>query len=85
MTRTLQLQTRIPESRELVICVPRDVPSGDAQIVVKITSGEPSRPSTLGDLQRSEFFGMWRDRKDIQDSLEYARELRKTAWSRSGR
>ncbi len=85
MTRTLQLRTRIPENREVVIHVPQDVPSGDAELVVKITSGPPSRQSTLGDLERSEFFGMWRDREDIQDSLEYARGLRKTAWSRSGR
>ena len=38
---------------------------------------------TLGDLARSEFFGLWRDRADIADSAAFARRLRAEAWSRA--
>ncbi len=37
---------------------------------------------TLGDLLHSEFFGIWKDREDIDDSVEFARALRDSAWRR---
>jgi hypothetical protein len=37
---------------------------------------------TFGDLLNSEFFGMWRDRDDIADSVAFARHLRADGWSR---
>jgi len=42
-----------------------------------------SAPPTLGSLLNSEFFGMWSDRTDIADSVEFARELRAQGWHRS--
>jgi len=80
MVRTINLTTDIPSSREVRIMLPPDVPTGPAELVVVVASRErPTR--TLGDLARSEFFGMWRDRTDIVDSAEYARQLRTAAWS----
>jgi hypothetical protein len=38
---------------------------------------------TGSDLLRSGLVGMWAERKDIGDSLEFARELRKEAEKRS--
>ena len=84
MIRTVELKTRIPSSRELVIRLPDDVPEGDARIVLAVTTQSASREHTLGDLGRSEFIGMWRDRDDIHDSHEFARGLREKAWKRSG-
>ena len=82
MVRTINLATDIPSSRELRILLPPDVPTGPAELVVVVASRErPTR--TLGDLVRSEFFGMWRDRADIGDSAEYARQLRAEAWRRA--
>ena len=51
-------------------------------MVVIVASQAPTTGHTLGDLARSEFFGMWRDRTDIGDSAEFARRLREEAWSR---
>ena len=82
MLRTINLATDIPSSRELRILLPPDVPTGPAELVVVVTSREHS-PRTLGDLAHSEFFGMWRDRADIGDSAEYARQLRAEAWKRA--
>lgn len=38
--------------------------------------------STLGDLAASEFFGMWRDRADIDDTPDFASRLRIGGWKR---
>ena len=31
----------------------------------------------------SSFFGMWKDREDMQDSTEWVRKVRKSQWSNS--
>jgi hypothetical protein len=83
VTRTINLNAEIPASRELRITLPPDVPLGPAEIVLRVSSAPTgSVKKTLGDLASSEFFGMWRDRTDIADSVEFARELRSRAWTR---
>ncbi len=83
MVRTINLATDIPSSRELRILLPPDVPTGPAELVVVVVASRERSTRTLGDLVRSEFFGMWRDRADIGDSAEYARQLRAEAWRRA--
>ena len=82
MVRTINLSTEVPPNREVHITLPDDVPTGPADIVVVVASRANSAGRTLGDLARSEFFGMWRDRTDIGDSAEFARRLREESWSR---
>ena len=85
MVRTLNVKADIPASRELDlhITLPSDVSLGPAEIVLVVSSSEAYKPSTLGDLLNSEFFGMWRDRADIPNSIDFARELRSEGWKRS--
>lgn len=83
MVRTVNLNTDIPANRELHILLPADIPTGPAEIVLVVSSSAASTPSTLGELADSEFFGMWRDRADIKDSFEFARDLRSQGWKRS--
>jgi hypothetical protein len=75
MIRTINLSIEIPPSREFRITLPDDVPAGPAEIVMVVSSSPVSRSSNLGDLANSEFFGMWRERKDLGDSVEFARGL----------
>ena len=82
MIRTINLTTNVPVDRRVSIVFPKDVPIGPVEIEVKVATGE-ERLHTFGELARSEFFGMWRDRKDIRDSVKFARQLRKKAWKRS--
>ena len=83
MVKTLNFATKVPASRELTITLPSDIPVGPAEIVVVVAS-KASKPSrTLGDLKESEFFGILRDRSDIEDSAEFARRLRTEAWSQT--
>jgi hypothetical protein len=85
MVRTLNLKADVPANREfdLHITLPADVPMGTAEIVLVVSSPVESKSATLGDLLDSEFFGMWRDRTDIADSIDFARFLRSQSWKRS--
>jgi hypothetical protein len=83
MVRTVNLNADIPANRELHIFLPPDIPTGPAEIVLVVSSSAASTASTLGELADSEFFGMWRDRADIKDSSEFARDLRSQGWKRS--
>ena len=83
MVRTVSLNTDIPANRELRITLPADVPVGPAEIVLVVSSSDRASLRTAGDFARSEFFGMWRDRSDITDSAQFARDLRSEGWKRS--
>lgn len=85
MVRTVTLNTEIPVSRELRVTLPADVPTGSAAIVITVRSPVSSSSATLGDLMNSAFFGMWRDRTDIEDSIDFTRKLRFEGWSRPAR
>lgn len=85
MVKTVTLNTDIPASRELRITLPGDVPTGSAEIVITVSSSGSRPHSTFSDLLNPEFFGMWRDRADIEDSSEFARKLRSEGWTRSAR
>ena len=82
MVTTLNITTNVPPNRELHIMLPDNVPTGPAEIVVVVAPQLAHVEHTLGDLLHSEFFGMWRDRTDITDSHEFARQLRQNAWNR---
>jgi hypothetical protein len=83
MIKTINLITEISPDREVRITLPSDVPPGPAEIVVVVAPTTGPIGHTLGELLGSEFFGMWRDRTDIDDSVTFARRLRSEAWSRS--
>jgi hypothetical protein len=83
MIKTVRINTEIPPDRNVLIVFPDDVPVGPAELTVVVSPSEKPKVTTLGDLLGSEFFGMWRDRPDISDNLEFARKLRATAWKRT--
>jgi hypothetical protein len=82
VVRTVNLNADIPPDRELRITLPADVPVGPAEIVLVVSTSDRSSGQTLGDFEHSEFFGMWRDRSDIVDSVQFARGLRSDGWKR---
>jgi hypothetical protein len=73
----------IPIDRQLKSTVPEHVPPGPAEVVVIIVpDAVAEKGGTAGDLLRSPLFGLWKDRTDIGDSVEYARKLRAKAEQR---
>lgn len=78
--RTITSKVVIPEDRELHLLIPEDVPPGPAEIVLVIVPAtESGKGLTAGELLRSPLFGIWKERTDIGDSVEYARKLRARA------
>jgi len=58
--------------------------AGDtAEVIVLVENGKKkAKTMTAADLLQSDLFGIWADRKDIGDSLEFARSLRRQAEQR---
>jgi len=80
--KTLSLKSEVQANRILEIRIPEDVPLGPAEVVVVIFHEKPGvvrKPLTAGDLLRSPLFGLWKDREDIEDNIEFARRLRMEA------
>ncbi len=82
MMKTITLTTDIPADREVTLTLPSDVPLGPADIVVVVAPRTNPEGRTFGDLLNSDYFGIWQDRTDIDDSAAFARNLRETAWRR---
>ena len=83
MVKTISVTTEVSADHEVRITLPADVPVGQVEIVLVVVPKEPAVHHTFGELADSEFFGMWRDRDDIEDSVEFARRLREEGWRRS--
>jgi len=78
--KAITRQVVIPADRQLHISVPEDVPPGPAEVVLVIAPAAPEeRGMTAGDLLHSPLCGIWKDRTDLGDSLEFARSLRAKA------
>ena len=80
--KTIRLTADIPPNRQVVVALPEDVPEGRAELVITIGAAREPRIRTLGELLESEYCGMWADRDDITDSVEFAHRLREQAWRR---
>ncbi len=78
--KTVSIKTTIPPDHRLVVDVPPEIPAGPAEVVVTaLAPAVAGRVWTLGDLLGSGLVGLWSDRKDIEDSVEFARALRRAA------
>ena len=42
----------------------------------------PRKKTKRGKFKDEPFIGMWKDREDMRDSVEWVRQLRKNQWSR---
>lgn len=74
--RTVTFKVVIPADRQLQITVPEDIPLGPAEVVLIAPEAVPTKGRTAGELLRSPLFGIWKDRADIGDTIEFARRLR---------
>jgi prevent-host-death family protein len=68
------------QAREVLDCVDRGEPvtiTYRGKPRARLVAIEDERKSTLSELQEIPVFGMWADRKDLEDVPGYVRELRK--------
>ena len=81
---TIILQGRITEDGQLEIDLPDDLQPGPVEVEIRQPDGANEiKGVTLGELLNSGLVGLWKDRTDIGDSVEYARELRRRASRRN--
>lgn len=81
MDHFIRIDTTVPDSRKIQIQLPTEFPVGNVEVTVKVSPKMELRSSGK-DILSSEIFGMWADRDDLGDSVEYARKLRDQAWKR---
>jgi hypothetical protein len=81
--KTATIKAIVPPDHRLVIQVPEEVPAGPAEVLVRPVEAPSLARGTGADLLASGLFGIWKDRADITDSIEFARELRRRAEQRS--
>jgi len=72
----------ITEGGKLEIDFPPDLPPGPVEIEIRLPEAQGISSE---EILASDFVGMWEDRQDIDDSVEYAREWRRQASRRRNR
>ena len=81
--KTYNFKKKIPKNRKIELELPEDAPTGDVELVLVVSpEKERSSESNVQEILNSGLVGIWKDRKDITDSVEYARELRRKAEKR---
>lgn len=87
MTQALRQTVKVQAGGLIEIRAPELIPGTLAEVIVLVeASGDQAsagRVMTAGDLLESGLVGMWADRTDIEDSVEFARRLRRQAERRS--
>jgi hypothetical protein len=67
---------------KLTVDLPADAPEGEVEVEIRLPEF-PYKP--IGDILNSEIVGMWADREDITDNIEFADELRRRASRRTNK
>jgi len=82
---TLNLTSNV-QDHILKIKLPDDIPMGLVDVVLVLSprkNNKKNKKCTLGDLAKSPYIGMWKDRADIKNTSDFAANLRERAWRRS--
>ena len=85
MTQALRHTVRVQVGGVIEIRAPELIPGTLAEVIVLVdpSAGDQAtagmRVMTAGDLLESGLVGMWGDRTDIGDSVQFARRLREQA------
>lgn len=74
-----KLKGTVTKDYRLELKVPRSVPPGEVEVII-LHSGPPEKPRSLARKPNPNIHpaaGMWADRKDIDDTVEFVPELRR--------
>jgi len=73
---SIVLKGVVTPDHQLKLDLPHDLPPGPVEVEIRQTRLEGV---TLGQLLESGLVGIWADRTDIDDNIEFARRLRRRA------
>ncbi len=74
--KALRLNTIIKKDGEITLTGLPYKKGEQVEIILLSGTKQAQRPLTARQLRRSGLIGLWKNRKDIQDSSAYARQLR---------
>jgi hypothetical protein len=80
--QALRFRKKLEQDGEIVLTGLPGKKGEEAEVIVLFEPSHRQQGMTLGDLLNSDIVGMWKDRTDIGDSVEYARKLRKAVQRR---
>lgn len=83
--RGVRVSVRIPPSRRLTVNLPKQLPTGNAELIVLPLPTERGPKAVVGGRDSHPAFGMWADRKEAADPAAFAGELRRRVWERRDR
>ncbi|MBZ0291798.1 MAG: hypothetical protein K8L99_04450 [Anaerolineae bacterium] len=73
---TIILNGVITAEGKLELEIPPGLPAGPVEVEIR---PQELRGISAKEILAADFVGMWKDRSDLDDSVEYARQLRKRA------
>ena len=77
MITALRKSVTVKEGGVISVRAPRLKSGTKAEVIVLVEGGAKARTLTAGDLLASDLLGVWAHRKDVGDSLKFARSLRR--------
>jgi hypothetical protein len=77
--KSATIEAVIPPDRRLVVEVPDEIPAGPAEVTVRSVESASITRGTGADLLASGLYGIWGDRTEVTDGVEFARQLRQQA------
>lgn len=75
---TIVVKGIITDDGQLQVDTPVNLPPGPVEVEIRAEAPK-AQGVTLGELLNSGLLGLWKDRDDITDSVEFARALRARA------
>ena len=73
----VKLKGEVTENQRLVMEVPGEIPPGPVEVIVLVEeAGRPRKRGKAGP-ERHPLFGMWADRPEAADPVEFAARLRR--------
>src|SRR5439155_24221898 len=81
----VRLKIRVPASRRLTLTLPKEVPAGDAELVVLQVPAKRSSKGGPKGRDPHPAFGMWADHPEAAKPAAFAAELRRRVWERRAR
>jgi len=79
MTLAIRTKTIVQPGGRVEVGSPELTPGASAEVIVLVDAPAPQRVMTAASLLDSGLAGLWEDRTEITDSVEFARQLRRQA------
>ncbi|MCI0438460.1 MAG: hypothetical protein L0177_04945 [Chloroflexi bacterium] len=78
-----KLKGIVSEDHFLELKVPESIPPGEVEVIILRSESSRKRPTSKLDPNKHPAAGIWADREDIGDTIEFVSKLRRSMEARS--